>query len=144
MTTKPTWKESAVRVWCLAIARTLEVRHIHPGGMPYLDRYTLAGWSHSSPNSPGALYLHHFLASDPNDQVHSHPWSWSASLVLAGGYREERCDVYGNRTVREYRPGDVNLLEADVRHRIDLLAADCWTLFLAGDFEQPWRFGPSC
>jgi hypothetical protein len=76
--------------------------------------------------------------------VHSHPWGWSASLILAGGYREERCGPSGAVFVREYQPGDVNVLEADDRHRIDLLSADCWSVFLAGHFEKAWRFAAHC
>jgi hypothetical protein len=147
--------ERAARTWCEALARALPVQHIRPNGQPYLDRYFAAGWSPSShrrtgerrdphrENSP-AIFLHHFVASDPDDQVHSHPWGWSASLILAGGYREHRCTADGSAIVREYRPGDLNILEADDLHRVDLLAADCWSVFLAGNFQQAWTFAPTC
>lgn len=136
--------EFAARAWCQALARTLPVQHISPHGTPYLERYFAAGWSPTNKRSGPAIFLHHFVASDPDDQVHSHPWGWSASLILAGGYREERCDLDGTASVREYRPGDVNVLEADDKHRIDLLAGDCWSVFLAGNFEKAWAFAPRC
>ena len=130
--------------WARRLARTLDVQQIHPQGRPYLERYYAAGW-HPRSRQPGpALFLHHFVGSDPAESVHSHPWSWSASLILSGGYREERCSSPGLREVREYRPGDVNILRPDDRHRIDLLESDCWTLFLVGDYAQPWGFSPRC
>jgi hypothetical protein len=136
--------ERAARAWCQMLARALAVQRIDRNGRPYLERYFAAGWSPTNTRSGPAIFLHHFVASDDADQVHSHPWGWSASLILAGGYREERCGPDNTIVAREYRPGDVNVLEADARHRIDLLAEDCWTVFLAGEYAQPWAFTPSC
>jgi hypothetical protein len=148
--------EAAARIWCEALARTLPVQHISPNGTPYLDRYFAAGWTPPAHRRTGtdrrepgrdtgpAIFLHHFVASDPDDHVHSHPWGWSASLILAGGYREHRCVADGSAIVREYKPGDINVLEANDRHRVDLLEADCWSVFLAGNFQQAWTFAPSC
>lgn len=138
--------EAAARRWCLALAPHCAVQHILRDERPYLDRYFVAGWSPTrrGGGAVGAsVFLHHFLASDASTEVHSHPWTWSASLILVGGYRETRC-LGGQRSDHEYRAGDVNVLEPDVRHRIDLLGADCWTLFLAGAYGQPWDFSPVC
>ena len=137
--------EADARRWCLALAPQCAVQRILREGRPYLDRYFVAGWR---PTRRGAavgasVFLHHFLASDASTEVHSHPWTWSASLILVGGYRETRC-LDGERSEHEYRPGDVNVLEPAVRHRIDLLGDDCWTLFLAGAYQQPWDFAPVC
>jgi len=129
--------------WAKRLSLTHDVQRIARNGAPYLDRYFVSGY----PRVVGAqasLYLHHFHASDASDQVHSHPWRWSMSLILSGGYREQRCLPDGQRVVREYRPGDLNVLRADDRHRIDLLGPDCWTLFLAGPYEKPWDFQPVC
>ena len=123
---------------------SLQRQHISPGGKPYLVRYFVAGWSPTNRQTGPAVFLHHFLASDSDDAVHSHPWGWSASLILAGGYSEERCTPDGKRVTREYKPGDVNVITADDKHRIDLLRQDCWTLFLAGHFEKAWEFAPRC
>lgn len=135
--------EDAARAWCQGLARGLGVQRIAPDGVPYLERYFAAGWNPATRRPGPGLFLHRFVASDPAVQVHSHPWGWSASLILAGGYREERCTPTGVE-VREYRPGDVNVLRADDHHRIDLLAQDCWTIFLAGSFEKGWTFAPDC
>jgi len=120
------------------------VQRISPNGVPYLERYFAAGWSPTNRKTGPAIFLHHFVSSDPDDAVHSHPWGWSASLIVAGGYREHRCGPDGTPIVREFRPGDVNVLEANDTHRIDLLGADCWSVFLAGSFEQTWRSMPVC
>jgi hypothetical protein len=135
--------EIAARQWCQAFARTLTVQHIAREGRPYLDRYFLAGWSPTHRRAGPSVFLHHFLASDATTEVHSHPWAWSCSLILVGGYREDRC-VHGHHSEQVYHPGDVNVIEPDVEHRIDLLESDCWTLFLAGAYHQPWTFAPRC
>jgi hypothetical protein len=136
----------AMRRWCEAVALTLPVQHITPHGQPYLDRYFLAGYSPYKWNQPSpqaSLFLHHFLASDPQGEVHSHPWGWATSVILAGGYREHRCA--GPATVVEtYGPGAINHLEPDTKHRVELLEADCWSLLLVGPWAQAWTFFPDC
>ena len=135
----------AARRWCVGIAEMATRREIERYGRPYLDRYELAGYTpgYSGPRIP-SLYLHHFLASDPREETHSHPWGWSASLILAGGYREHRCTPDGAETIRELRPGDLNVIHAADRHRVTLLGDECWTLFLAGRYAQPWHFYEAC
>lgn len=140
----PSILEAEARAWCDAMAAVLEVQVIERAGRPYLERYFAAGWSPSHRHGSGSIYLHHFIASDAGDEVHSHPWGWSTSLILVGGYREHRCAVDGRVIVREFRPGDVNTIEAFDRHRIELLAADCWSVFLAGGFVTSWAFAPGC
>lgn len=136
--------ETAARAWCDALARTLRQESIGRLGVPYLERYFVAGYTPEDRKHPGGIYLHHFVASDADHEVHSHPWQWAVSLILVGGYREQRCNEAGQLTVREYRPGDVNLLGPDDRHRVDLLAADCWTLFTFGSYAKPWGFSRPC
>lgn len=141
-----TLEESAVRVWCECLAHQCEsgggVQHIARNGAPYLDRFYVGGWSPKNKTPGPAIFLHHFLASDSGTEVHSHPWA-AVSLILAGGYYEHRCTPDGLEA-HEYRPGDVNILEPTTRHRIDLIGADCWTLFVCGEYRQPWMFGPLC
>jgi hypothetical protein len=129
--------------WATRLARTLEVQRIPRDGAPYLDRYFVAGYPRVR-GATASVYLHHFRASDAFEQVHSHPWAWSLSLILSGGYREQRCLPDGQQIVSLYQPGDFNVLRADDRHRIELLGPDCWTLFLAGAYEKPWNFQPIC
>jgi len=135
---------AAVRLWCETLARGLEVQRIDVRDAPYLERYFVAGWRPGVRAQGGALFLHHFVASDPVDAMHSHPWAWGASLIMVGGYREYRCDRYRTLTVRDYAPGDVNRIGPEDTHRVELLAGDCWTLFAAGPWVQPWAFSAPC
>lgn len=137
------WPETTLRLWCTGLARTLQAQRIEPQGQPYLTRYFLAGWNPWTKRKGSTIYLHHFVASDPSDQVHSHPWAWGVSLVLVGGYREHRCTAEV-ATVQDFPPGTVNAFSVADQHRIELLAKDCWTLFLVGDYAQPWGFSPAC
>jgi hypothetical protein len=144
-------EDTTMRRWCLELAAGREVQRIQVHDRPYLDRYFLGGWAPQTRSAPGApecaLFLHHFRASDPAVHVHSHPWQWAVSLVLVGGYREERCQQVGARVLRlehEYLPGSLNLIGPDDRHRIDLIGRDCWTLFLVGPYAQPWSFQRDC
>jgi hypothetical protein len=121
-------------------AGALDREVIQRAGRPYLDRYYLAGWKPGRPRGP-AVYLHHFLDSDEPGLYHSHPWAWSCSVILVGGYRETRCVGAGQVVECVYLPGEINVILVDDRHRIELLERDCWTLFLAGDYARPWTFG---
>ena len=124
---------------------------INRANQPYLIRYFLAGWHPPHPDLPAwppgndpALYLHRFVGDDPDNELHDHPWDWSQSLILAGGYREQRCRDTGEIEERFYLPGDVNILYPGDRHRVDLLDGDCWTLFMTGTFAQKWGFYDQC
>jgi hypothetical protein len=129
-----------------AIARKLPARCIRrEDGKPYLYRYYLLGG-----NTEGwELLLHRFVASDPGNEVHNHPWRWALSLILAGGYDEERWSqrqpsdrgepwrVWWSRR----RPGTVNRLGPGDHHRVILAPGkEAWSLFFHGKRMQPWGF----
>jgi len=99
-------------------------------GEPYLERYYLCGigqWR---------AYLHRFVASDPDRGLHDHPWGWSASLILCGGYREAREDG-----MHYHRPGAINVIRGETFHRILLDPhATAWTLFVHGPRVKEWGF----
>ncbi|MCH9683739.1 MAG: hypothetical protein K0V04_20060 [Deltaproteobacteria bacterium] len=123
---------------------------------PYLDRYYVAG-------APGALrafpkntravlgwlpftvYLHHIRQSDwDREALHDHPWD-AVSLVLAGGYIEERLDGdrRGDFSIRaRWRgAGTVARVGGELFHRIELLAdTTAWTLFIVGRKRKTWSF----
>ena len=120
------------------------------GGTPYLSRWYLIGTppatdrhgnlvsSERRPSLP-RLFLHRFFRSDHDGELHSHPWRWAVSLILAGGYREER--RVGDRVVVvERRPGSVVFLRGDDFHRVDLLGSESWSLFLVGPKGLDWFF----
>ncbi len=129
----------------MAWAARLPAREIRgDDGAPYLERYFVVralGWT---------VYLHRFVASDPDRGLHDHPWSRAVSLVLAGGYDEERQafardagDVFRPvvATVRR-RPGRLNFLRGWDFHRVVLAAGagDCWSLFAHGPVVKEWGF----
>jgi hypothetical protein len=112
-----------------------------------------------------SVFLHHFKESDDAGELHSHPWEWAYSLILSGGYSEERrvtrhveydCTyTIGAQTLgkhgtsiqhevvrKTFGPGSINKLTKDTFHRVDLLdpSKGCWSLFLAGPKYSSWGF----
>ena len=88
------------------------------------------------------LMLHHIHRPDYERHVHNHPWRRSYSLILTGGYYEERVIDHDTLEVgmREFDPGEINRIDANDFHRITAVAEDTWTLFLAGEPVQSWGF----
>ncbi|HZC29939.1 MAG TPA: hypothetical protein VE261_00365, partial [Gaiellaceae bacterium] len=159
-----------IRALIEAIAKRLpnpRVIYDREGGTPYLSRYYIFG----APKMPdgsapfdelGAprvgiddwarygVYLHKFHRSDDADDLHNHPWAWSFSIILAGGYVEERLDDamvadglggWHHRVffsppkrieVRRLTAPSFNFIRESTFHRVDLIEADAWTLFIAG------------
>jgi hypothetical protein len=99
----------------------------------YLSRFTLARL--------GAVrvYLNRFHRGDEDLELHDHPWRWAVSLILSGGYTEERRD--GVRVSLRVRvPGNLNVILGDTFHRIASVQPDTWTLFVAGPRAKDWGF----
>lgn len=101
------------------------------------------------PDVKWSLYMHRFHRSDDDGELHSHPFEWSVSLVLAGGYIEERVEQAATvhpfpapkAVVRKtVRPGHTNIIRHDTFHRVDLLEHDAWSLFLVGPKTKSWGF----
>jgi hypothetical protein len=102
------------------------------------------------PKSPMGLYLHRFHRGDGDPELHNHPWRWAVSLILSGGYSEERrqtVDPGGTWEPAVYRiivrcltPGMLNFIDSDDFHRVDLLADEAWSLFLVGPKFSGWGF----
>lgn len=118
------------------------------GGSPYLSRWYPLGQRDRDEDEnvvsrpPVNLFLHRFHRSDDDGALHSHPWQWGLSLILAGGYLEER--RVGDQVIqRRVMPGEFNWIGPDDFHRVDLLEADAWTLFVAGPRKsdpEEWHF----
>ncbi len=125
-----------LRRLCAALANHLPVRVIEGlDGTPFLSKHLLAGRAEGG----WRLCLHRFHRGDEDPEMHNHPW-WCASLVLVGGYREERLRADGAVVAFDRRPGTVNVIERDAFHRVDLVGGECWTLFLSAPASQPWGF----
>lgn len=111
---------------------------------PYLTRFYL--WPlrpRTSEEHDGfAVFLHFFWRGDQDQDLHNHPWRTSFSIILAGGYREERFDKTGSIVSTVKRPGDFNLIRDNDFHRVDLIHPSwgSWSLFVAGARTQEWGF----
>lgn len=117
----------------------LPCRKIDIDGKPYLERYWLGSMFGLT------AYLHRFVSGDDERHVHDHPWRWSAALVLAGGYLEERvtalCPTYGWFAVyRRMFPGRVNMIREGDFHRITEPKPETWTLFIHRPRCKSWGF----
>lgn len=85
------------------------------------------------------VYLHRFHQSDDDSALHNHPWRWAISLVLAGGYEEER--RWGSQVFRRIvKPFTINVIRDSDFHRVDLCEHDAWSLFIAGPKISSWGF----
>lgn len=117
-----------MRRFLLWLTARLPVREIRHQGQLYLERYhvcTLFGY--------WRVYLHHFVSPDP-DGLHSHPWKWGLSIVLAGWYLEQR--RFGHRVVRW-----INIVNGDTFHRVIVPdQATTWSLFIHSPRVMNWGF----
>lgn len=106
-------------------------------GSPKLHRYYLVGTGKTF-----GVFLHHFVGSDAPAQFHDHPWSWAVSLVLRGGYVEERRRREDRAaTRRSLQPGRLNVLVPGVFHRVEVRGGEpAWTLFIHGPKVRKWGF----
>ena len=123
---------------CWKIVQTFpgRVRIIQNYGEDYLLRFYI---KHNG-ILPG-LYLHRFFRGDQDRELHNHPWLWSFSFVLTGGYVEERLTRTGVR-FKERKPLRFNFLLGNTFHRVDLVnkQSGAWTLFCSGSEVKDWGF----
>ncbi len=127
---------------CWTLVKLFPRRHrtVYIEGEPYLLRFYIKrnGWL------PG-IYLHHFYMGDTDRELHNHPWKMSGSLILTGGYIEERllespAFPIPIRTKERVGPGRINIIRADDFHRVDLIEGSAWTIFVSGKKVQDWGF----
>jgi hypothetical protein len=107
------------------------------GKTPYLIRHHII---HHNVAWLPCLYLHKICTEDPSPELHDHPWSWAFSLILAGGYIEERLVVGVVQTLLVLA-GTVNIIRPSTMHRIAAPLGDAaWTLFVTGPRVCSWGF----
>lgn len=115
-----------------------------PHGEPYLERYVLARWGGH------AVFLHRFLASDPDRGLHDHPWSKSVSLIVCGGYDEKRLVSKDGKVWMAFKSvtaGSLNVIRGDDFHQVVLPPGrHAWTMFYHGPRVKTWGFAvsPDC
>lgn len=87
------------------------------------------------------IFLHRFYASDTDRFLHSHPFAKSHSLILSGAYQETRLNKDMKTTYcLLHQAGDVNVIEADDYHQVEMVSSPIWTLFIAGKRIKSWGF----
>jgi hypothetical protein len=133
-----------IRTLCLWASKHLPSITIPtPQGKPYLTRYYLFG----ADRKFGNIFLHHFHSSDLDVSdngtylLHNHPF-WGLSLILVGGYIEERRQPDDTITKKKFLPWSFNLVKHETFHRVELLQQDGWSLFITGSRtdERSWGF----
>lgn len=109
-----------------------------PNEEPYLERYLVARVG------AHAIFLHRFLASDPDRGLHDHPWSRSVSLLICGGYIEKRLMSKAGKLwmiVRRRNAGQFNVIRGDDFHQLVLEPGrPAWSLFYHGPRIKIWGF----
>lgn len=141
--------------WALRCRR---LRLLRPDGRVALERWGL------ELRALGGIFVHRIDAPDPGPDLHDHPW-WFASLVIRGGYSEERAPIRlatqwnqlaekhevgrkwrGPRgVIRERRRWSLRSIRLDECHRIVLVQRPTWTLVVHGPHRRQWGFyTPRC
>src|SRR5688572_32689723 len=110
------WLVLRVFVWA-ARKPSFTFRNKHDGGSPYLRRWpikTVDPWPDAQGRTGGeGWYLHEFLSSDYERELHCHPSSCGVAFILRGGYLEQRIqrdERKPEERLHAYFPGDMNVL----------------------------------
>jgi len=137
------WPPYSLAIFLYWMTRRLKTRFIYreDGGF-YLLRARLRGWMPGDEKTyRWSAYLHKFYSHDVDMAPHNHPWRWSISIPLCGGYIEERRCADGTIRIRRVRPFIPNFFGRDTFHRIAMLhGPEVWTLFICGPKFQGWGF----
>ena len=97
----------------------------------YLTRYTLLHLGLAL-----RVYLHEFHRADNDRHRHNHPWAFAISIVLCGGYFEDR-----EHDARWRLPFSVRIIRRDDYHTIMKILPNTWTLFIPfGRNSESWGF----
>ena len=80
------------------------------------------------------LRYHEILRSDPDRDLHDHPWDFT-SLILEGAYVEITPDGE-----RRWQAGDVIRRRATDLHRLELDGGPVWTQVRTGPVRRWWGF----
>lgn len=137
------------------IIRRLTLRRAD--GRVYLNRWGIAH------DRIGGVLLHKMEAPDPGVDLHDHPW-WFVSIILWGGYTEERalvreapmfaqikecvengaghpCPGTTRGVVEEREWGSIKTMRLDECHTITALKRKTsWSLVIKGPRRRSWGF----
>jgi hypothetical protein len=102
---------------------------IGPASDPYIRRWWLI-----PRNRFFNIYLHNIIRDDDDRALHDHPWI-NCSIVLKGVLREITPKGAFIRM-----PWDVVFRRAVSSHRLEVIEAPVWTLFITGPVIRSWGF----
>jgi hypothetical protein len=88
---------------------------------------------------PFAARVHHIKMADQDRHLHTHPWN-AVSLILKGGYWEERPSENGGITIWRGPGSLVRLSHKDVHRIVKVADGGAWTLFMTGKYRHTWGF----
>lgn len=97
-------------------------------GATYMRRFYVCGKLESP-----QVWLHEIAGSDPDPDLHDHPWDYS-TVLLQGAYVEETTS--GRAT---YREGETLKRKAEALHRLHL-TSPALTLFVVPRQRRRWGF----
>jgi hypothetical protein len=105
---------------------------------PYLLRAYLLPERVGKTSMPG-MYLHYFVRGDDDPNPHNHPWLSAKSLILTGGYTEQRLNTDGGYLVQKFLPGSWNTIHSSTYHKVELLYPElgCWTAMTTAPRIKP-------
>lgn len=82
-----------------------------------------------------SIRLHHWVAGDPPDYQHAHPWNF-LTLVLTGGYT----DVGHGRSPDVVRAPAIRYRNRYWRHSVIHTKPHTWSVVITGPAVDAWRF----
>lgn len=85
------------------------------------------------------IYLHRIDRPDLDRDCHDHPWSF-VTIVLRGGYKEERREPSCSRIARWRWRFSVAYRHRTDAHRIAVVLPNTWTLVIRGRDTLTWGF----
>jgi len=82
-----------------------------------------------------SIRLHHWVAGDPEEYQHAHPWNF-VTIVFKGGYD----DVGEGRPTDYVRGPTIRYRPLTWRHAVINCIPGTWSLVITGRVVRDWRF----
>ena len=120
--------------WCEDHIKDKPIVIISKDNNVYLTRYHIhKAWY-------GGVMYHIFSRPDADQELHDHPWPFM-SIVLRGGYSEQRPRWRGGSKLNEYAKGSIIFRWPWSRHKVfALYAFHVNTLVIRGPKIRNWGF----
>lgn len=115
----------------LAYLNRKDIRVIRTGQVIF-ERYYLLPWTGrgSSFKYPN-IVLHQMIEPDGDFNWHDHGRN-CISIILTGGYDDNRVDEKGNKYIIPRKPGSISFFRYNTLHNVSNVKPGTWTIFLVG------------